>query len=725
MISFPSSLRLLLVEDSTPDAELAAELLSDAMPDVQVTVVASLLEAVRTVSRLHFDVALVDLSLPDAEGLEPVLALRAARRDLALVVLTGLDADVVVHRALSEGAQDYLLKSDLSGPSLVRAVRNAVSRARGEEELRSSRAYAQSVLDSIEAPTCALDPSGVIVATNVAWERFTLDNGGSPAECGLGTSYLSVCERAAATGDVAAAQVARDLRLVLSTGAGRAEAEYACHGAGELRWFTMRATPTAGGAGAVVTHVNITALKQANDEMGHAALHDPLTGLANRRLLVRDLDRRLRQDDGQAIAVLFIDVDRFKRVNDTYGHTAGDALLMRVAAELTGTVRPDDLVARHGGDEFIVLADVAGEGEAAALARRVQAATCRPVTLDDHAVTISVSTGVIVSQPGSCDTADDILMAVDAAMHSAKERGRGRFEMYGDTLRSQAKVRAALYRDLRDALDRDEFELHYQPIVVPDVGGVHALEALVRWNHPTRGQLPPADFLDVAESTGLIVPLGAKVLTAACVDGQRLHDSGLQLSMSVNLSAKQLSDPETVQAVRSALLVSGFTAGSLILEVTETTMIEDTDRALRSLQAIKALGVQVAVDDFGTGYSSLAYLKRYPVDGIKIDRSFVHDMVGNREDSAIVASLIALARDLDLWVVAEGVESTEELDHLRAMDCELVQGFVFAHAVPAGQVEALVHRLASHKAVRLPDQRHSEDCAGCGRRSGDRVVDLT
>jgi EAL domain-containing protein (putative c-di-GMP-specific phosphodiesterase class I) len=286
-------------------------------------------------------------------------------------------------------------------------------------------------------------------------------------------------------------------------------------------------------------------------------------------------------------------------------------------------------------------------------------------------------------------------------------------------------VRAALYRDLQLALDRDEFELHYQPIVVPDVGGVHALEALVRWNHPDRGQLQPADFLDVAESTGLIVPLGAKVLMAACRDGQRLHDSGLQLSMSVNLSAKQLSDPQTVEAVRTALLLSRFTPGSLILEVTETTMIEDTDRALRSLQAIKALGVQIAVDDFGTGYASLSYLKRYPVDGIKIDRSFVHDMVGNREDSAIVASLIALARDLDLWVIAEGVESTDELDHLRALDCELVQGFVFAHPVPAVQIPALVHRLASHKAVRLPEQRHSDECCGCGRRSSDRVVDLT
>ena len=699
-LDFLRALRVLLVEDSCVDAELATVLLQEVMPDAVVTRAGRLDEALAILETAAFDVALVDLSLPDGTGLESLLALRSACRSLALVVLTGLDADAVAHEALTAGAQDYLVKADLTGAALARAVRNAVSRARADEEVRTSRQWAQSVLDSIEAPTCALDVDGLIVATNVAWERFATENGGRREACGIGASYLEVCDRAAVAGDAAVGRLAADLRTLLETGTGRAEMEYAGHAPDEQRWFAVRATPTADGSGAVVTHVSITALKQAHDEMGHAATHDALTGLANRRLLVHELDRRLAARDGSAIAVLFIDLDRFKLVNDTYGHTAGDALLVRVAAELTGAVRPGDLVARHGGDEFVVLATVRNDAEAAALAQRVQAATCRPVAVDGHQLTASTSSGVIVSHAGSGDSADDILMAVDAAMHEAKAGGRGRFAVYGDDLRGRAKARAGLYGELATALEQGQFELLYQPMVVPDVGGVHAVEALVRWNHPERGTLPPAEFLDVAESTGLIVPLGAWVLEAACREGRRLHDAGLHLSMSVNLSAKQLNDRSTAAALEQALEATGFPAGSLILEVTETTMLDDTDSALHALRAVKELGVQLAVDDFGTGYSSLAYLKRYPVDGIKIDRSFVHDMVVNSDDRAIVASLIALARELDLWVVAEGVETVEELDVLRAMDCELVQGYLFAEPVPAAEVAWMARRLATHEAVR-------------------------
>ena len=697
---YPLALRVLLVEDSAADAELAEALLREVLPDAVVTCVGRLDAALSCLAAETFDVALVDLSLPDASDLEPMLGLRAACRSLALIVLTGLDADVVAHRALVAGAQDYLVKSDLTPASLARAIRNAVSRARAEEEVRASRQWAQSVLDSIEAPTCALDLTGVIVATNIAWERFAEDNGGRADACGVGADYLAVCDSGAD-----GAELSRELRALLATGTGRAEVEYSCHAQGQRRWFAMRATPKADGTGAVVTHIDITALKVAHAELDHAATHDPLTGLANRRLLVRELDRRLAAADGRAIAVLFIDVDRFKLVNDTYGHTAGDALLARVAAELSGAVRDEDLVARLGGDEFVVLAGVHSEAEAAALAQRIQAATCRLVTLDDHEFAMSTSQGVVVSAAGSLDTADDILMAVDAAMHAAKDGGRGRFAVYGDELRGRAKSRASLYRELTTALERGEFELHYQPIVVPDVGGMQAVEALVRWHHPERGLLGPADFLDVAESTGLIMPLGEWVLAAACEEGRRLHEAGLHLSMSVNLAAKQLNDRHTVTALERALQTSGFPAASLILEVTETTMIADTDSALNALRAMKELGVQVAVDDFGTGYSSLAYLKRFPVDGIKIDRSFVQDMLVNADDRSIVASLVKLARDLDLWVVAEGVETPEELDALRALDCELVQGFLFAEAVPSGDVQGLTRLLATHEVVRMPQQR--------------------
>jgi len=698
VVSFLSALRVLLVEDSAADAELVAEMLTESVPGVVLVHVTRLDEAVSALAAQPFDVALLDLSLPDAEGLEVLARIRQVGGTAvgAVVVLTGRGEDDLAIRALLEGAQDYLFKNELTPRGLARSLRYAASRARAEEEARSSRAWAQSVLNSIDAPTCALDRAGTIVATNVAWERVDTSHESEPGQCGIGASYLSVCET---VDDPAVQALGQDLRRLLATGAGRIEMDYPCHSPGEQRWFSLRATPAVGGGAAVITHVNITALKRAQDDLGHAALHDPLTGLANRRLLVQDLDRRLRASGPDlAVAVLFLDVDRFKMVNDSCGLTTGDALLVRIAAELSAAVRPNDLVARHGGDEFVVLADVRGPAEASALADRVQAATCRTVVVEEHELSTSASLGLVVSDASSPATADDILTAVDAAMHEAKRRGRGRIEVYSDELRDRARARARLYRGLVAAVEQEEFRLHYQPIVVPQFGGVHIVEALLRWQHPELGLLAPDAFLDVAESTGLIIPIGAWVLHEACRQGRELHDSGLHLGVSVNLSAKQFDDPAILDQLREALQQSGFPATSLIIEVTETTMIEDTENALTTMQGIKALGVQLVVDDFGTGYSSLANLRRYPVDGIKIDRSFVQDVMVNDDDRAIVASIVKLASDLDLWVVAEGIETPEQLACLTSMGCELIQGYLYSRPVPADHL-ADVARSLSRPAV--------------------------
>jgi diguanylate cyclase (GGDEF)-like protein len=549
-----------------------------------------------------------------------------------------------------------------------------------------------------------------VIATNAAWERFGADNGGDPTRCGIGSSYLGTCD---AADDPAVQALGLDLRRLLATGQGRIELDYPCHSPEQQRWFSLRATPAGRGGSAVLTHSNITALRHAQADADHAALHDPLTGLANRRRLLQDLDRRRRGSRARkAVAVILIDVDRFRLVNSTHGHTTGDALLVRVGAVISAAVREGDLVARHGGDEFVVLADVAGADEGTALADQIQAATCRTVHVDGHDVDLQASVGVVVSQTSSPESADDILAAVDTAMHAAKQRGHGRVEVYSEELQVRARRRGTLYRELVCAVEQEEFRLHYQPIVAPRLGGVPVVEALLRWEHPERGLLEPGLFLDVAEATGLILPIGAWVVSEACRQGRELHDAGLQVDVSVNLSAKQLGDPAVLEHLRSALSSSGFPPGSLRIEVTETSMIDDTAGAVAVLQGISALGVHLVVDDFGTGYSSLAYVRRYPVDGIKIDRSFVRHLVDNQDDRAIVASVVKLARDLDLSLVAEGVETQEQLACLMHMGCELIQGYLFSPPVPADQLPALVRSLDQPtQPIALPSTGYGRDDA--------------
>jgi diguanylate cyclase (GGDEF)-like protein len=436
------------------------------------------------------------------------------------------------------------------------------------------------------------------------------------------------------------------------------------------------------------------AREAAEDRMRHQALHDPLTGLPNRTLLLERLGHWLERAERSAsnAAVLFVDVDHFKVVNDGLGHELGDELLCTVARRLRGALRPSDTVARVGGDEFVVLCEDVGEGEGEALsvAKRLSDAFEEPFKLAGRVHRVTASIGVATWKSGA--TADELMRDADAAMYRAKERGRARFELFHEGMRSWSEKWLTIEAELREALELRQLANVYQPIVDPSDGGIVGFEALVRWHHPERGTVPPLDFIPMAEQTGLIVQLGHAVLLEACQEAASWppRSDGAALRISVNLSPRQLVDPGLVDSVQAVLRVTGLAPDRLSLEITESAFADDPARALDVLQRLKALGVRLELDDFGTGYSSLTYVRMFPIDALKIDRSFVQGLCHVPEDAAIVAAVISMGRALGVNVVAEGVESEDQASVLSTLGCRLAQGFLFSRPVPAGKLAELV-----------------------------------
>ena len=425
------------------------------------------------------------------------------------------------------------------------------------------------------------------------------------------------------------------------------------------------------------------------------ALHDPLTGLANRTVLLDRLEQAQARSgrSGTRVAVLFLDLDRFKVINDSLGHDAGDELLVAVAQRLTVGLRPGDTAARFGGDEFVVLCDdVAGPHEALALAERLNETLLPPFTLAGEDAFITASVGVAMSSGGG--DAGELLRDADAAMYQAKARGPARCELFDKQMRQRAIERLEMENDLRRALDNDQLRIHYQPNIRVSDEAVVGVEALIRWWHPQRGLVAPADFIPLAEETGMIVAIGRWVIDTACRQlgdwTQRRGRGAAPLYMSINLSPHQLKDPDLVNDVAAALARTGVAAQSLCFEVTETALIDDVRGAYDVLQQLRTLGVRIALDDFGTGYSSLSYLHTLPVDILKLDRSFIAHLNPEARGRAVVAGMVNLAHALDLTVVAEGVETEAQLIDLRALRCDVVQGFHYCRAQSAEMIDDLI-----------------------------------
>jgi diguanylate cyclase (GGDEF)-like protein/PAS domain S-box-containing protein len=445
--------------------------------------------------------------------------------------------------------------------------------------------------------------------------------------------------------------------------------------------------------GIVVNARDVTERTRMREELARQAVHDHLTGLPNRVLLLDRLGLALERVARQSssLAVLFVDLDHFKLVNDTLGHSAGDELLVAITGRLRAAMRPADTIARFGGDEFVVLCEDVGSVDGAlAVASRLESALAAPFTLAGRELFVTMSVGIALGHDPGID-AEALLSEADSAMYRAKERGRHRIEVFDERLRSDAIRRLETESALRRGLERGEFELWYQPQVDLVQGRVVGAEALVRWRHPVAGLVLPDRFVPTAEETGLIVPIGTWVLREACSEATRWPSADDEpLLVSVNLSARQVNDPDLLAVVEAALLDSGLEPARLVLEITESAVMQDAARSIEILHGLKALGVGLATDDFGTGYSSLSYLQQFPIDYLKIDRSFVKDLGIGANTRAIVASVITMARSLGMRTVAEGIEEQAHIDALRSLGCDFAQGYWYARPLPVDALRELL-----------------------------------
>ncbi len=575
----------------------------------------------------------------------------------------------------------------------------------GLDELRDAERRYRTVIEQSPLSVHVFAPDGRSLLANSSWnELWNLQEGEEPEGTSIfedaqirATGLLPYIEQAMGESPVTPPPLLYD---PARTGRG-----------GEQRWLQAFVYPVRDDGGSVreVTLIieDVTERKALEDRLAYQAFHDPLTGLPNRALLLDRLEQALkrveRRSDAGNVALLFTDLDNFKYVNDSLGHKAGDNLLVKVAGRIASCLRPEDTVARLGGDEFVVLLEgVTDVAEATAVAERIARELEAPFALNGQEVFVTTSTGIVLGGPGK---AEDLLRDADVAMYRSKGAGKDRHEVYEVSMRAQASERLGLEGDLRRAVERgaEEFVLRYQPEVDVETGRTVGVEALVRWRHPKRGLMSPAEFVPLAEDTGLIVLIGRRVLEEACRQARGLRgrsnggSEGRRPIMYVNLSTRQFWEPGLVEDISQILATTGVEPGELALEITESAVMNDAAAAVVALSSLKGLGVELAIDDFGTGYSSMSYLKRFPVDHLKIDRSFVSGLgAGAGEDEVIAAGMVSLAHALGLRVIAEGVETEGQLARLREMGCEVAQGYYFSEPLDAEALEAWLAAGAVH-----------------------------
>jgi diguanylate cyclase (GGDEF)-like protein/PAS domain S-box-containing protein len=574
--------------------------------------------------------------------------------------------------------------------ALAAVGEGALSNAELYQQVRFEREKLASITTNIGEGVCAIAPDGKLAFVNpAAADMIELPPG------------VVASDDSTSPGNLAAP----DFLLVPALEAMRTghtiredDARFRSRAGGTLPVaYTVSAVMSDGvSSGAVIAFRDITERKAFENKLHHHAFYDSLTGLANRRLLVERLDQAVQRStlDRKTHALIFVDVDRFKGINDSLGHITGDEFLVGISSRMKATVRGGDLLARFGGDEFVVLLeDVAGVDEAVIAARRICAAVEQPMILPDgYEMVATVSLGIALTEPGK--SADDVLRDADVAMYDAKAKGGGGYKVFDQvSMGTRSSERLQIEADLRKGLERDELEVHYQPFFSLDAMQIVGAEALIRWRHPTNGLMSPLRFIPMAEETGLILPIGRYVIEQACQQVRAIRDTlGVDLPISVNLSPRQFQESGLLSQVAAALDATGLPSESLIFEITESMVMEDLSGAREIMKKLNRLGVRLAIDDFGTGHSSLAYLKQFPVHEVKVDRAFVQGIADSRVDSAIVRAVIDLANAIGIEAVAEGVETTEQRDGLKLLGCHVGQGFFFSRPLQAEAFNELLGR---------------------------------
>ena len=699
------TLSVLLVEDSQAQADLIEDMLSlITQPKYTVGHVVRLKDALPYLRGSAVDVVLLDLNLPDSKGPDGINRVRLEAPGTPIIVLTNVQNDATAAQSVRRGAQDYLVKREVEPKLLARSIRYAIERKHAEEALRESeQRYALAVAGANDG----LWDWDLVKKTVYYSPRWKAILGYADEE--IGNSIDEWFERVHPD-DRGSLNSALDAHL--SADAEHFEHEHRIRKAdGTNLWVLCRglavredgheATRIAGSL------TDVSQRKHAEEQLLHDALHDSLTALPNRTLFMDRLDlaiKRYRRHKERLFAVLFFDLDRFKHVNDSLGHIVGDELLVLVARRVERFLRPGDTFARLGGDEFAILLNDVGETrDATHVAERVHELLSEVFIIREHEVFASASVGIAISSPKH-KRPEEILRDADLAMYRAKTAGNTSYEVFDTAMHENAVALHRLETDLRRAVEREEFLLHYQPIVTLDSGRILGFEALLRWQHPELGLVYPDYFIAVAEDTGLTVPVGWRVLERACAQmrsWQGLFPVDPPLSISVNISGKLFVQPDMPDRLRAVLDGTGLLPSSLRLEITESAIMNHGEEALAALRLLREMGVQLHVDDFGTGYSSLSYLQRFAYDSLKIDRSFVGKMDDKEGGNAIVKAIVALGNSLGMTVIAEGVETRDQLRQLREMHCPEGQGFWFSKPLDQGATHSLLDQELGRSALNL------------------------
>jgi diguanylate cyclase (GGDEF)-like protein/PAS domain S-box-containing protein len=685
-------LRILMVEDVEADAELAMRELKRAGMRCVGRRVDTEEGFRRELRDFRPDVILSDFSMPRFDGMEAFAIARETGTDVPFIFVSGTIGEEYAVRALKNGAIDYVLKTNLIRlpPAVDRAVRDTRARAEARETdaaRRKTERRFQALIENSADAIVLLDAQARALYRSPATARLL----GYLDEERVGRSMLELLHPEDEPGFKAA--LAECLRAPARPAVFQCRARHKS-GAWRVVEGSLNDLTADEAIGAIVVNFrDITERTEAEQRLAYLAQFDPLTGLPNRDLFQDRLEQTLAQArrNRWLVGVLLVNLDRFKNVNDTLGLGAGDRLLIQAAQRLGETVRSGDTVARFAADEFAVaLSNLARADDASLVAHKVLDALGQPFDLDGHPVYVSASVGIAVF-PEDGASGDVLLKNADAAKHRVKEQGRNGFQFYLPEMNERAAQRLQLETALRGALDRDEYLLHYQPKVSLSTGAISGFEALLRWQQPDRRLVSPARFIPVLEDTGLIVPVGDWVTSSACKQIKAWQTQGLgSRSVAVNLSARQFQQPDLDAVVARLFEETGVDPRLLELELTESLLMRDAEETVRVLKNLKSYGVRIAVDDFGTGYSSLAYLKRFPLDALKIDRAFVRDVNTDPDDAAIAIAVINLAHSLKLKVIAEGVETHAQLRFLREHGCDEIQGYVFEKPMPADECARLL-----------------------------------